>query len=118
MAKILVVDDSKLIRMQLKGMLETLNHEVVAVAEDGQVAYELYKETQPDLVTMDINMPVLDGVGSVKKIIAEFPQAKIVMISSIDDKTLTYDCIAEGALDFILKPVKIEKLEEKINSLL
>ncbi len=118
MAKILVVDDSKLIQIQLKGMLETLKHEVVALADDGIMAYEKYQELLPDIVTMDINMPNLDGLGAVKKIIADFPDAQIIMISSIDDRNLTYDCIGEGAMDFINKPIQIEELEEKINALL
>ncbi len=118
MAKILVVDDSKLIQMQLQGMLEKLEHEVIALADDGLIAYEKYQEHTPDIVTMDINMPNLDGLGAVKKIIADFPDAQIIMISSIDDRNLTYDCIGEGAMDFLNKPIQIEELEEKVNALL
>lgn len=117
MANVLVVDDSKLIRLQLKTMLETLENTVVGLAEDGEMAYEMYTDLQPDIVTMDINMPKLDGLGAVKKIIAEFPDAKIIMVSSIDDRNLTYDCIGEGAMDFLNKPIQIEELKEKINAL-
>lgn len=118
MAKVLVVDDSGIIRMQLKKMLEELEHEVIALAQDGQEAYNLYKETLPDIVTMDINMPVMNGLTAVEKIIAEFPDAVIIMISSIDDRSITYDCIGAGALDFINKPIQIEELKKKINTLL
>jgi len=117
MAKILVVDDSKLIRMELQNMLESLGHEVNA-AEDGQIGYEKYKELQPDLVTMDINMPNWNGLVAVQNIIAEFPDALIIMISSIEDKQMTYECIGAGAVDFISKPIKIEELQEKINEAL
>lgn len=117
MAKVLVVDDSKLIRMQLQNMLETLNHEVIT-AEDGLIAYEKYKEEQPDLVTMDINMPNCNGLQAVQKIIGEFPDAIIVMISSIDDRSITYECIGAGAVDFINKPIHIDELQEKIDEAL
>jgi two-component system chemotaxis response regulator CheY len=115
MAKVLIVDDSGIIRMQLKRMVEDLGHEVVGLAEDGQVGYEMYKEFSPDIVTMDINMPVLDGLNSVKKIIGEFPEAQIIMVSSIDDRAITYDCIGLGALDFINKPIQLDELKEKID---
>jgi len=118
MAKVLIVDDSKIIRLQLKSMLEKLGHEVVAMAEDGAIGCEMYKEHQPDFVTMDINMPNLDGLGAVKKIMEEFPEAAIIMISSIDDRALTYECIGAGAIDFINKPIQIEELEEKIGYIL
>ena len=118
MARILIVDDSKIIRNTLTNMLKELGHEVVAEAEDGLIGYEKYKELKPDIVTMDINMPNLDGIGAVKKIIAEFPDANILMVSSIDDRAITYDCIGEGAYDFILKPIQIDELKEKIDSVM
>lgn len=117
MAKVLVVDDSKLIRMQLQNMLTNLEHEVI-LAEDGNDAYEKYKEFQPELVTMDINMPNMNGLQAVQKIIAEFPDAIIVMISSIEDRSMTYECIGAGAVDFINKPIHIDELQEKINEAL
>ena len=118
MAKVLVVDDSSIIRMQLKNMLEELGHEVVDLAQDGKIGYEKYKELQPDLVTMDINMPNLNGHQAVKKIIAEFPEALIIMVSSIEDRTITYDCIGDGAIDFINKPIHIDELKQKIDEAL
>jgi len=117
MAKILIVDDSKLIRMQLQNMLENLDHEVF-VAENGQEGYDKYKELEPELVTMDINMPKLNGLEAVKKIIAEYPDAIIIMISSIEDKNMTYECIGAGAVDFINKPIHIDELKEKIDEAL
>ena len=118
MANILVVDDSKLIRLQLKNMIEDIGHNVIAEAEDGDIAYEMYKEHNPDIVTMDINMPKLSGLGAVEKIINDFPDAMIIMISSIEDRSITYECIGKGAMDFINKPIHIEELKTKINSLL
>jgi two-component system chemotaxis response regulator CheY len=117
MANILVVDDSKLIRMQLQNMLTSLDHEV-NLAEDGNEAIAKYKELQPDLVTMDINMPNMNGLEAVQKIMAEFPDALIIMISSIDDRNMTYECIGAGAIDFINKPIHIDELKEKIEEAL
>ena len=118
MAKVLVVDDSGIIRMQLKKMLEELGHEIAGLAENGQEGYEIYKQEQPDIVTMDINMPVLNGLSTVEKIIADFPDAVIIMISSIDDRTITYECIGAGAVDFINKPIQIDELQTKLESAL
>jgi len=117
MAKILVVDDSKLIRMQLQNMLVNLGHEVF-LAEDGNSGYEQYKELQPDLVTMDINMPNMNGLLAVQTIIKEFPEAVIIMVSSIEDRSMTYECIGAGAIDFINKPIHIDELKEKIDEAL
>lgn len=117
MAKILVVDDSELIRMQLQKMLESLGHEVVT-AEDGAIGFEQYKQHTPDLVTMDINMPNMNGHQAVQKIIEEFPDAIIIMVSSIDDRTITYECIGAGAIDFINKPIHIDELKEKVDEAL
>jgi two-component system, chemotaxis family, chemotaxis protein CheY len=117
MAKVLVVDDSKIIRMQLKNMLESLEYEVYQ-AEDGAIAYEQYKEIEPDLVTMDINMPNMNGLQAVQKIIGEFPDANIIMVSSIDDRNMTYECIGAGAVDFINKPIHIDELKEKVEEAL
>jgi len=117
MAKILVVDDSKLIRMELQNMLESLGHQV-DVAEDGKIGYEKFKEFQPDLITMDINMPNWNGLVAVQNIIAEFPNAVIIMISSIEDRQMTYECIGAGAVDFISKPIHIEELQEKVDEAL
>jgi len=114
MAGVLIVDDSGLMRTQISTLLEELGHEVVAQAKDGLEGYELYKEHLPDIVTMDINMPVLDGLGAVKKIIADFPDARILIISAHEDRTLAYEAIGNGAKDFLTKPIELEKLKIKL----
>jgi len=114
MSKVLIVDDSKLIRFSLSKLLTQLGHEIVGLAEDGLIGYSMYKEHLPDLVMLDINMPNLDGLGTVKKIIADYPTAKIIMVSSMDDRTIVYECIALGAIDYINKPCEIEDIKQKI----
>jgi len=114
MSKVLIVDDSGLMRTQISALLEELGHEVVAQAKNGLEGYELYKEHHPDIVTMDINMPVLDGLNAVKKIITDFPEARILMISAHEDRTLTYEAIGHGAKDLLTKPIELEKLKIKL----
>lgn len=118
MLKVLVVDDAKLMRYSLIKILKSLGHEIIGEAEDGNIAYERYKELQPDLVTMDMSMPNLDGIGAAQKICSEFPEAKIIMVSGIEDRTLTYDAIAAGAIDFINKPPQMDEIEEKISKIM
>jgi len=114
MAKVLVVDDSGLMRTQISAILEELGHEVIAQANNGLEGYELYKEYHPEIVTMDINMPILDGLGAVQKIIADFPDARILMISAHEDRELVYEAIGYGAIDFLTKPIELEKLKIKL----
>jgi len=112
-----IVDDSIFQREILRVTLEELGFEVLAEAENGEEGYEKYKEYQPDLVTMDINMPVLNGLESVKKIIADFPDANIVMISSHAERGLAYDAIGLGAKDFVNKPMDLEICKKKIKDI-
>jgi len=114
MARILIVDDSKLMRTQIEAMLKELEHDIVAQAENGEDAYNLYKEHQPDIVTMDINMPIMNGLETVKKIINDFPDAKILMISAHEDRKLVYEAIEYGAKDYLTKPISLEKLKVKL----
>ncbi len=118
MLRVLIVDDAKLMRYSLIKILKSIGHEIVGEAEDGNIAYERYKELKPDLVTMDMSMPNLDGIGAVEKICEEFPEAKIIMVSSIEDRTLTYEAIAAGALDFINKPPQEDEVKEKISKII
>ena len=82
MANILIVDDSRTSRKILRGLLEANGYVVVGEAKNGQEGYDMYAQYKPDLVTMDITMPVMSGVDSLKKIKADFPDAKVVMVSA------------------------------------
>ncbi len=90
MAKILVVDDSNIMRRNLKRVLEDGGHEVIDQASDGEEALAKYERHRPDLVTMDISMPKVNGIEAVKNIISKFSDAKIVMISALDQKYLVF----------------------------
>lgn len=117
MAKVLVVDDILIMRNMIKILLEGTNHEIVAEAKDGYEAYEAYKEYLPDVVTMDILMPNMDGIESLRKIKSEFPDAKIIMLSSLRERDKIYEAVNEGAKHFLIKPVEKEKLLKTIDEI-
>ncbi|HZG56995.1 response regulator [Paenibacillus sp.] len=118
MATILIVDDSILMRRNLRMMLTEAGHEIVGEASNGIEAYKEYVKTMPDIVTMDITMPVMSGIDAVKKIIASYPEANIVMISALDQRSMVFDAIQNGAKHYILKPITAEKVLHTINEVL
>lgn len=118
MAKILIVDDSVIMRRNLKSMLVQSGHTIVGEASDGVEAYREFGRLLPDLVTMDITMPVMNGIDAVKKILATYPDAKIIMISALDQRNMVFEAIQNGAKHYILKPVTVEKILETINEVL
>lgn len=118
MAKILITDDAAFMRMQLKNILTKLGHEVIGEAENGLVAIEKYKELSPDLVTMDITMPEMNGVEAVKGIKQIDSQAKVVMCSAMGQQSLVIEAIQAGAKDFIVKPFTAERIEEAVDKAL
>lgn len=118
MAKILIVDDSKLIRSNLKLILERAGHEVIAEAENGLQAIKEYEKKQADLITMDISMPLMDGVTAIKKILSQYPQALIIMISALNQKNMVIAAIKSGARNYIIKPFSPDKVIAVVNSVL
>lgn len=114
----LVVDDSAIMRRNLSAILEREGHIIVAEAADGEAAFNEYRKHKPDLVTMDITMPVLDGVGAVKKIINFDPEAQIIMISAMDQKYMVLRALQNGARHYVIKPFSSEKVLEVINEVL
>lgn len=118
MAKILIVDDSIIMRKNLEFILKNSNHEIVGQATNGKQAVELYKECKPDLVTMDISMPFMSGTDAVSEIILIDPSAKIIMISAINQKQLVFEAIKKGAKHYIVKPIDAENVIKTIDSVL
>ncbi|MFC4617354.1 response regulator [Camelliibacillus cellulosilyticus] len=116
--KILVVDDAAFMRMMIKDILTKNGFDVVAEANDGQEAIEKYQEYKPDLVTMDITMPDMDGITSLKKIREIDPQAKVIMCSAMGQQAMVIDAIQAGAKDFIVKPFQADRVLEAIKKTL
>ncbi|TYQ15788.1 UNVERIFIED_CONTAM: two-component system chemotaxis response regulator CheY [Acetivibrio alkalicellulosi] len=106
MKRILVADDAAFMRASLKLMLEKNGYEVVGEAENGMVAFNKYKEIEPDIVTMDITMPICDGIKAVRMIKEYDKNAKIIMISSMGQECFVKDAVLAGAKGFIVKPFK------------
>jgi two-component system, chemotaxis family, chemotaxis protein CheY len=114
--RVLIVDDDEFTRRHLSGILSAVGYEVSGVAVDGADAVARYQEQGPDVVTMDIEMPVLDGIESLKKIREINSRANVVMVSAgrlgqISTMNLLKDSIRCGAIDFILKPVTETNLQ-------
>jgi two-component system chemotaxis response regulator CheY len=118
MAKIMIVDDAAFMRITIKNMLQKSEHEVVGEAENGRVAVEKYRELKPDIVTMDITMPEMDGLAALKAIRAEDPNAKIIMVSAMGQEAMVRDAVLNGARGFIVKPFKEDGILAAINKLL
>lgn len=118
MAKIMIVDDAAFMRITIKNMLQKSEHEVVGEAENGRVAVEKYRELKPDIVTMDITMPEMDGLAALKAIRAEDPNAKVIMVSAMGQEAMVRDAVLNGARGFIVKPFKEDGILAAINKLL
>ena len=109
--KILVCDDSSLIRKQLKDLLVTMDCEVFEAA-NGRIVVEVFKEVKPDVVFMDIVMPEVDGLEALKNIKMYDKEAKVVMLSSVGTSAKLVQALKNGAMDFIQKPYTTEQIEK------
>jgi two-component system chemotaxis response regulator CheY len=114
MASILIVDDAAFMRMMIKDILSKNGFNVVGEAENGLRAVEKYKELSPDLVIMDITMPEMDGIQSVKQIKALNSSAKIIMCSAMGQQAMVIESIQAGARDFIVKPFQADRVVEAV----
>ncbi|HHU82674.1 MAG: response regulator [Clostridia bacterium] len=112
--RVLVVDDAAFMRMMIKDILQKGGYQVVGEAEDGKRAIEKYKELRPDLVTMDITMPDMDGITAVKEIRKVDENAVIIMCSAMGQQAMVIDAIQAGAKDFVVKPFQPERVLEAI----
>ncbi len=117
MLNILVVDDSLIIRKTLTTELEKIGHKVIAQAKSGKEAIEVYDKCMPDLVTMDITMPIMSGIEALKAIRKNYKDAQIIMVTSHGEEKLVMDAISSGAKGYILKPINQDKLITVINKI-
>lgn len=118
MGKILVVDDAVFMRKILSDILIKGGHEIVGEASNGNEAYDEYKKLQPDIVTMDITMPVCDGISALHKIKTDFPNAKVIMCSAMGQQAMVLEAIKYGAKDFIVKPFRPDRVIDAINKVI
>jgi len=106
MKRVLVVDDAAFMRVSIKNMLTRHGYEIVVEAENGKVAIIKYQELKPDIVTMDITMPEMDGLASLKEILAIDPSANVIMVSAMGQESMVREAVLAGAKGFIVKPFK------------
>ena len=117
MKRVLIVDDASFMRMSIKNMLANYDFEIVGEAENGVMAIEKYKELQPDIVTMDITMPEMDGLEALREIKKIDPGASVVMVSALGQEARMKEAIIYGAKAFIVKPFKEEMLISALSKL-
>lgn len=115
--KILVADDAAFMRMMIKDIMTKEGHEVVAEAKNGLEAVQLYDKYTPDLVTMDITMPEMNGIDAIRAIRVKHQDAKIIVCSAMGQQEMVKDAIIAGAKDFIVKPFNQDRVKEALSKL-
>jgi len=113
-ARVMVVDDSLLMVKKLEVMLHRMGHQVVRSVHTGSAAVYAYGECQPDVVTMDVARPDMDGIEASRRILRAFPKARIVVVTSHGQETKVRDAIKAGVFGYVFKPVQEEKLAEHV----
>jgi len=109
--RMLIVDDALIMRRRIGDVARQSGWEVAAEAVDGEEAIAFYERDRPDLVTLDIVMPKMDGVAALKRVMAIDPEARIIIISAVNQREKLSECIAHGAIDFIVKPFDTARLK-------
>ena len=118
LARVLIVDDSRTSRKLMRNILEANDYEVAGEASNGEEAWIQYKELKPDVVTMDITMPKMDGIEALSLIRKDDPDAKIIMISAAGQREKMVEALKRGAQDFVTKPFDEEKVVSTLKDVL
>ncbi len=116
--RVLITDDALFMRVTLKNILEKGGYEVAGEASNGRESVEMYQQVKPDLVTMDITMPELDGISAVREIKKTDPNANIIMCTAMGQKQMVLEAVAAGAKDFIVKPFQPDKVIEALQKII
>lgn len=118
MYKMMVVDDSNIIRNRIARIQGKDNFDIIAKAKNGKEAVRLAKTYHPDIVTMDLTMPEMDGLECIEALTQEFPDIKILVVSALSDKATGIRALTLGAGGFLCKPFTEEELQEALNELI
>ena len=116
--KLMIVDDSAIIRQAIQKHLKDFNIEVVGTAEDGKIALEVFRETKPDVVTLDITMPEVDGLTVLEEMLKIDENVKVMVVTALSDKSTGLKAIKLGAKSFLPKPFTPEKLRSSFERLI
>lgn len=111
MTKILIVDDSSIMRRNIEGHLKEINVEIVGMASNGFEAIEMVKGLSPDVITLDITMPEMDGLSCLKEIMKIAPDTKVMVVTALSDKLTGLQALDLGARGYVFKPVSPEQLK-------
>lgn len=117
MKSVLIIDDAAFMRLSLKTLLQDGGFEVVGEAEDGVSGIDMYKQLKPDIVTMDITMPKMDGIEALKGILEVNPKAKVIMVSALGQESYVKKALLSGARTFIVKPFKNDYVLQTISKI-
>ena len=112
----MIVDDAAVMRMRLRDILEA-RYDVVAEASNGEEALALYEEYHPDVLTLDITMPHLNGLEALERLMNVHPDARVVIVSAVGQKKMVFEAISNGARDFIIKPFEPARVLKSIDRL-
>lgn len=118
MKRTLIIDDAAFMRLALKSILEKNGFEIVGEAENGAIGVKMYMELMPDIVTMDITMPIMNGLDALKQIKTFDPKAKVVMLSAMGQEPYIREAVMLGAKSFIVKPLKEEHVVKVLTQIL
>ncbi|MFW9854865.1 MAG: response regulator [Candidatus Thorarchaeota archaeon] len=118
MATVLIVDDSKYLRLMISKILKKRGHTIVAEASTGVEAIGQFKQFLPNVVTMDVVMPKMNGLLAIKEIIAMNPNANVVVVTALGHEPLVRQALKLGARDFVIKPFKVEQLVQAVENVL
>ena len=116
--RVMVVDDSATMRKIISQQLKSEAFEICGEAANGEDAFQMYKELEPDVVTLDINMPIVSGIEALQKILGWDPNAKIIMLTSEGQKQTVVDAMSMGAKGYIVKPPSKAKVCDKVKAVL
>ncbi len=117
MSKILIVDDSRTSRKVLRGILESSGHEILDEAVDGKDGVEKFRTLSPEITTLDITMPIMDGLDALKAIKEMNPNAKIIMVTAAGQQSKMVEAIKLGASEFLTKPFEAEQILKLIDKM-
>ncbi len=112
----IIVDDAAIMRLRLREILEK-EFAIVGEASDGDEAMTLFRELKPDFLTLDITMPRVNGIQTLKGILAEHPSARVVIVSAVGQKQIVFEALGLGAKDFIVKPFESDRVMKSIRRL-
>ncbi|MFY9265003.1 MAG: response regulator [Solirubrobacterales bacterium] len=118
MATVLIADDSMFMRKRLSDILTGEGHDVVAEAENGDEAIQLFSQFQPELVMLDITMPERSGMGALNHIMTLAPEARVIMCSALGEESVVKECIDTGAKAFVVKPFNPEEVTSAVGDAL